>query len=225
MSPVQAVGRASARRTALISLGTACLLALTSSAHAGDWNKIATRAVAACTDTEPEAYNANLVAAGFVPLTDEQVGRVGAQLTYAERLTAYSQTGEAPDPELHANALEIFTGIVAAIIESANDGQQIYVYPEDDTFFVMTSLVEPEHCGFTHVASLDHGALRTGEFDDIAGVKNPDQTFEQEFLTDLIAMPNGEEQPFIFFRQLRPKDGAKAALGDDAIVSQWGIRP
>ncbi|WP_317056261.1 hypothetical protein [Roseovarius rhodophyticola] len=224
MSQMKAVGRASARHATLAFLGAAFIVAA-SSAQAGEWNKIASKAIAACTDAAPEDFDANLASAGFEHLTDAHVDRVGAQLTYAERLTTYAQTGEAPNPALHANAVEIFTGIIAAMVEDADDGQQIYVFPEDDTFFVITSVVEPEHCGFTHVASLDHGALRAGEFDDVAGIKNPDQSFEQEFLTDAISTPNGQDEPFIFFRQLRPKDGAKAALGDDAIVSQWGIRP
>jgi len=224
MSQMKAVGRASARHATLTILG-AVLIAAASSVEAGEWNKIASKAIAACTDAAPEDFDANLTSAGFEHLTDAHVDRVGAQLTYAERLTAYSQTGQAPNPSLHANAVEIFSGIVAGIIESTDDGQQIYVYPDDDTFFVMTSITEPEHCSLTHVASPEKGALRAGEFDDVAGLKSPDQTFEQEFLTDLVATPNGAEQPFIFFRQLRPKDGAKAALGDDAIVSQWGTRP
>ena len=224
MSQVKTVGRASARHATLAILGTAFLV-VASPAQAGEWGKIAGKAISACTDAAPEEFDASLTSAGFEPLTEAQVDRVGAQLTYAERLTAYSQTGQAPNPALHANAVEIFTGIVASIAESTDDGQRIYVYPEDDTFFVMTSSVEPAHCGFTHVASPDHGALRADAFDPGTGIKDPDQTIEQDFLTDLISVPNGEDQPFIFFRQFRPKDGAKEALGDDAIVSQWGIRP
>ncbi len=224
MFPVKAVGRAFAWHATLIVSGAAFLL-VAAPAEAGEWGKIAKKAIAACTEAAPEEFDANLASAGFEPLTEAQVNRVGAQLTYAERLTAYSQTGQAPNPALHANAAEIFTGIVAAIAESTDDGQRIYVYPEDNTFFIMTSSVEPAHCGFTHVATPDHGALRADAFDPNAGLKDPDQTIEQDFLTDLISVPNGEDQPFIFFRQFRPKDGAKEALGDDAIVSQWGIRP
>lgn len=227
MARAHASDRALAWQVYRGSLVAACFAAPALPAYAADWTNIANLAIAACSESTPEAYDDSLKSAGFVLLTDTDLPRVAEQFTYSQRLATYARSGELPNPALHGNALTLFSGVVELMMNDTEtqDSPRIYTFPGDDAFFVITSATAPVNCGFTHTASPEDGALHVGEFDDTVGILTPDATAEVEFLTEAVRVPNGNERPVILYRQMRPKDGSETAFGGDAIVSQWNISP